>query len=126
MLLPFAPACDEALIMAGQQDHEQGDPVTAAIARVLKIERDGVQQLQHSQEQAQLLLARARAQAATIARQADACISQLHNSYLQKVQRNIESLAQSNLSSERADHAYDTVTIVQTAHRVAAKLTGAA
>ena len=39
--------------MAGQQDQQQGDPVTAAIERVLKIERDGVQQLQHSQEQAQ-------------------------------------------------------------------------
>ena len=112
--------------MAGQQDHQQSDPVTAAIERVLKIERDGVQQLQHSQEQAQLLLARARAQAAAIARQADACISQLHNSYLQKVQRNIERLAQSNLSSGHADHAYDRVTIVQTARRVAAKLTGAA
>ena len=112
--------------MAGQQDHEQGDPVTAAIERVLKVERDGVQQLQHSQEQAQLLLARARAQAAAIARQADVCISQLHNSYLQKVQRNIERLAQSNLSSEHADNAYDRVTLVQAARRVAAKLTGAA
>ncbi len=112
--------------MAGQQDHEQGDPVTATIARVLKIERDGVRQLLHSREQAQILLARARAQAATIARQADACISQLHNSYLKKVQRNIEGLTQSNLSSECADHAYDRVKIVQTAHRVAAKLTGAA
>jgi len=112
--------------MAGQQDHQQGDPVTAAIARVLKIERDGVQQLQHSQEQAQLLLVRARAQAAAISRRADACISRLHNSYLQKVQHNIEMLAQSNLSSERADHTYDRARLVQTAHRVAAKLTGAA
>jgi vacuolar-type H+-ATPase subunit H len=113
-------------VMERRQEQGQHDPVETAIARVLKIERDGVQQLQHSQEQAQLLLARARAQAAAIARQADARISQLHNSYLQKVQRNIERLAQSNLSSERADHAYDRVTIVQTAHRVAAKLTGAA
>ncbi len=112
--------------MAGQQDHEQGDPATAAIEHVLKVERDGVQQLRRGQEHAQHLLAQARAQAAAIARRADAYISRLHNSYLQKVQRNIERLAQSNLSSERADHAYDTVTIVQTAHRVAAKLTGAA
>jgi len=112
--------------MGAQQGQQQSDPVVAAIERVLKVERDGVQQLQHSQEQAHLLLARARAQAAAIARQADACISQLHNSYLQKVQRNIERLAPSNLSSERADHTYDRVTIVRTAHRVAAKLTGAA
>ena len=111
--------------MAGQQGQQQSDSATIAIEHVLKVERDGVQQLQRSQEHAQQLLAHARAEAAAISRRADVCISQLHNSYLQKVQRNIERLAQSNLSSERADHAYDRVTIVQTAHRVAAKLTGA-
>ncbi len=112
--------------MAGQQGQQQSDPVVAAIERVLKVERDGVRQLRHSQEHAQHLLAQARAQAAAIARRADACISQLHNSYLQKVQRNIERLAQSKLSSEHADNAYDRATLVQAARRVAAKLTSAA
>jgi len=48
-------------VMERRQEQGQHYPVETAIARVLKIERDGVQQLQHSQEQAQLLLARARA-----------------------------------------------------------------
>ena len=52
--------------MAGQQGQQQSDPAAAAIERVLKVERDGVQQLQHSQEHAQQLLAQARAQAAAI------------------------------------------------------------
>ena len=112
--------------MAGQQDEQQSDPVVAAIEHVLKVERDGVQQLQRGQEHAQHLLAQARAQAAAIARRADACISQLHNSYLQKVQRNIERLTQSNLSSEHARNPYDRVTLAQAARRVAAKLTDGA
>ena len=110
--------------MAEQQAQQQSDPVVAAIERVLKVERDGVRQLQHSREQAQHLLAQARAQAAAIARRADTCISQLHNSYLQKVQRKIESLAQSELSSEHADNAYDRATLVEAVRQVAAKLTG--
>jgi vacuolar-type H+-ATPase subunit H len=110
--------------MAGQQDQQQTDPAAAAIEHLLKVERDGVQQLRRSQEQAQQLLAQARAQAAAIARRADVCISQLHNSYLQKVQRSIERLAQSNLLSGHADNAYDRPTLVQAARGVAAKLTG--
>ncbi|MGD0023736.1 MAG: hypothetical protein ABSC37_03765 [Xanthobacteraceae bacterium] len=110
--------------MARQQDQEEGDPVVAAIERVLNVERDGVQQLRHGQEHAQRLLAQARAQAEAIARRADACISKLHSSYLQKVQRDIESLAQSSLSSgEQTDNAFDRATLVQAARRVAAKLT---
>ena len=112
--------------MAGQQDQQQGDPTVAAIERVLKVERDGVQQLRRGQEHAQHLLAQARAQAAAIARRADACISRLHNGYLQKVQRNVEGLAQSNLSSAHAAGVYDRVTLVQAARRVAGKLTGSA
>jgi vacuolar-type H+-ATPase subunit H len=111
--------------MAGQQDQQQSDPVVAAIERVLNVERDGVQQLQHGQEHARQLLSQARAQAEAIARRADACISKLHSTYLQKLQRDIESLAQSSLSSgQQADNAYDRATLVQAARRVAAKLTG--
>jgi vacuolar-type H+-ATPase subunit H len=112
--------------MTGQQGQQESDPAVAAIERVLKVERDGVQQLQISQEHAQHLLTQARAGAAAIAKRADACISQLHNGYLQKVQRNIEGLARSNLSSAHAADAYDRVTLVQAARRVAAKLTGTA
>jgi vacuolar-type H+-ATPase subunit H len=110
--------------MAGQQGQQQSDSATIAIEHVLKVERDGVQQLQRSQERAQQLLAQARAQAAATARRADVCISQLHNSYLQKVQRSIERLVQSTVLSGHADDAYDGVTLVQAARRVAAKLTG--
>ncbi len=110
--------------MAGQQGQQQNDPAAAAIEHVLKVERDGVQQLQRSQEHAQQLLAQARAEAAAISRRADVCISQLHNSYLQKVQRSIERLAQSTVLSEHAVNAYDGMTLTQAARRVAAKLTG--
>jgi vacuolar-type H+-ATPase subunit H len=110
--------------MVGQQGQQQNDPAAAAIEHVLKVESDGVQQLQRSQEHAQQLLAQARAQAAAVGRRADVCISQLHNSYLQKVQRNIERLVQSTTLSEHADDAYDRMTLVQAARRVAAKLTG--
>lgn len=110
--------------MAGQQDEQQSDPAAAAIEHVLEVERDGVQQLQRSQERARQLLAQARAQAAAIARRADVCISQLHNSYLQKVQRSIDRLAQSTALSEHADDAYDRVTLAEAARRAAAKLTG--
>lgn len=110
--------------MAGQQDEQQSDPAAAAIEHVLEVERDGAQQLERSQEHARQLLAQARAQAAAIGRRADVCISQLHNSYLQKVQYNIERLAQSTALSEHADDAYDRMTLVQAARRVAAKLTG--
>lgn len=109
--------------MAEQHGQEQSDPVVAAIERVLKVERDGVQQLQHSREHAEQLLAEARAQAAAIARRADACISKLHNSYLQKLQRKIESRTHET-SSEHADNAYEQATLVAAARRIAAKLTG--
>jgi vacuolar-type H+-ATPase subunit E/Vma4 len=80
--------------------------------------------LRHGQQHAQHLLAQAHAQAETIARRADACISKLHSTYLQKVQRNIESLAQSSLSSgEHTDNAYDRGTLIQAVRRVAIKLT---
>jgi len=54
--------------MARQLDPEESDPAGSVIERALKIERDGAQQLQRSQEQAQHLLAQARAQAAAIGR----------------------------------------------------------
>ncbi len=110
--------------MGGQQGQQQSDPAVAAIERVLRVERDGAQQLQHSQEHARNLLSEARAEAAAIAKRADACISKLHNAYLQKVQRDIERLAQSNLLSGEHAGAYDRVMLIQAARRVAAKLTG--
>lgn len=111
--------------MERQQDQQQSDPMVAAIEHVLKTERDGMQQLQRSQEQAQHLLSQARAQAGAIARRADVCISKLHNAYLQKVQRNIERLPRANLSSgEPTGNAHGREMLAQAARRVAAKLTG--
>ncbi len=110
--------------MARQGDQQQSDPVVAAIGRVLKTERDGAVELQQSQEQARQLLSQARAQAAAIARRADASISRLYSSYLQKVQRDIEQLTQSSLASDTHDNAHDRAMLVRAVRRVAAKLTG--
>ncbi len=113
--------------MARQPDQQQSDPVNAAIERVLKVERDGVQQLRRGEERAQHLLSAARAQAAAIAGRADACISRLHNAYLQKLQGDIERLQQAQLSpGEPAGVAYGRETLAQAARRIAAKLTGGA
>jgi len=112
--------------MARQSERQHNDPVVAAIERVLKVERDGAGELQQSQEQAGQLLSQARAQAAAIARRADASISQLYSSYLQKVQRDIEKLMQSSLSSAEHDNAHDREMLVRAVRRVAAKLTGEA
>ena len=51
----------------GKQTQQHSDPVVAAIERVLKTERDGVEALRRSEEHARDLLAQARAQAAAIA-----------------------------------------------------------
>ncbi len=110
--------------MARQREQQQSDPVVAAIERVLKTERDGAVELQKSQEQARQLLSQARAQAAVIARRADASISRLYSSYLQKVQRDIEQLTQSSLASNAHNHTHDRAMLVRAARRVAAKLTG--
>lgn len=112
--------------MERRQEQEQHDPVETAIERVLKIERDGTEQLQRSGERAQQLLSRAREQAAAIGRRADACISKMHSSYLQKVERDIDRLTESRLSSgAEADNGYDAARLTRAARGVAAKLTGA-
>jgi vacuolar-type H+-ATPase subunit H len=104
---------------------QQSDAVVAAIERVLKAERDGVQKLQRSQDDAQRLLAEARAQASAIARRADACISKLHTAYLQKVQRDIDRLTQSAAAAgESTDKPVERAVLLEAARRVAAKLTG--
>ena len=113
--------------MARQQDQDRSDPTAAAIDRVLKVERDAARQLQHSREQAQQLLSQARDRAAAIAKRTDARISALHTAYLQKIQRNIESLVRSNLSSGgRPEKTDDRERLVEAARRIAAKLTGGA
>jgi len=113
--------------MARQREQQQSDPVVAAIERVLKIERDGTQQLQDGQQHARNLLSEARAEAAAIATRADARISKLHSAYLLKVQRDVERLGQSNLlSGEHAGGAYDRVRLARAVRRVAAELAGGA
>ena len=111
--------------MRWQQAQEEGDPVVAAIERVLAVERDGAERLRQSQEQARELLTQAREQATAIDRRADARISRLHNLYLRKVQRDIEALAATNASSaENAGNGDRPAALVDAARRVAAKLTG--
>jgi len=113
--------------MRRQQEHEQSDPAVAAIERVLEVEREWAGRLQQSQEHARQLLTRARDQAAAIERRADARISRLHNLHLQKVQREIEALAESNASAgEDAGNTDRQAALVRAARRLAAKLTGGA
>lgn len=112
--------------MGREPEQQQSDPVVAAIERVLKAERDGVEQLHRSQDQAQHLLGEARAHAAAIGRRADACITKLHTAYLQKIVRDIQTIAGPEPTSKHIDRAYDRAALEAAARRVAAKLTGGA
>lgn len=110
-----------------RQQEQHSDPVVAAIERVLKTERDGVEILRQSHEAAGQLLAQARAQAAGIAQRADDCIAKLHTAYLQKLEREIGTLAASHASPAAGDDKVtDAAALVAAARRVAAKLTGGA
>jgi hypothetical protein len=110
--------------MAAQHEQQHSDPVVAAIERVLKTEREGVETLRRSEQDAHLQLTQARAQAAAIARRADRCISRLHTAYLQKVERDIQKLAASHAATGATPQAYDAEALAEAARRVAAKLTG--
>jgi len=113
--------------MARQRDPAQGDPVVVAIDNVLNVEREGVQRLQRGRDRAQNLLTEARAGAAAIAKRADACIVKLHNSYLQKVERDIDTLGRSNASTDESDRTgNDRAKVARAVERLAAKLTGGA
>jgi hypothetical protein len=110
-----------------RHEKPQSDPVVAAIERVLEAERDGVQLLRASRDNAERLLGEARAQAAAIARRADACITKLHTAYLQKIQRDIEAAAGADpAAGADSDRAFDRAVLEAAARRVAAKLTGGA
>jgi len=109
--------------MAQEKDKAQIDPVVTAIERVLKTERDGAAALQQSKEHGEQILSAARAEAAAIATRADARIARLYDAYLQKVQRDIDELAQSVLASGEPHAARDRAMLVQAVRRVAAKLT---
>jgi vacuolar-type H+-ATPase subunit H len=111
--------------MARQQHQDNDDSVVAAIERVLEVERDGAQQLQRGEQQAEQLLDQARGEAAAIAERADARIARLYGSYLQKVQRDIDKLAQASLSSGKdRDRADGRLMLIDAVRRVAAKMTG--
>jgi len=113
--------------MPQQQQQEDDDPVVAAIERVLKVERDGAEQLRRSQEHAVQLLDQARAQAAIIAAAADTRISRLYANYLQKIERDVAKLAEASRSpGGQLESAFQEVTLAQAVRRVAAKLTGGA
>jgi vacuolar-type H+-ATPase subunit H len=113
--------------MGRQQGQQQRDSVVAAIERVLQSERDGVEKLRRTENDAQRLLSTAREQAAAIVRRADTCISKLHAAYLQSVQQKIQTLAVSEtLQSGMADASHDRTALADAARRLAAKLAGGA
>lgn len=112
--------------MPRQADPPHSDDTAAAIERVLRAEREGVEALQRSEEHAQHLRAEARAEAAAIARRADRCISRLHAAYLQKIEREIEALNQARPATAGGQRpAYGGEVLNAAAQRIAARLTGA-
>jgi len=111
--------------MARQKEQQHSDSVVAAIERVLKTERDGVEILRKSSEQVRQRQTQARAQAAALAKRADRCISTLHAAYLQKIEGKIQQLT-AQAPSAAADKPYDAATLAKAADRVAAKLTSGA
>ncbi|MCF8476155.1 MAG: hypothetical protein K9G60_03940 [Pseudolabrys sp.] len=110
--------------MARQPEQHRSDPVVAAIERVLKTERDGVEALRQSAAESERLLTQARAQAADIARRTDNLISRLHAAYLQKVQAELQQFAAADPVD--GDRLYNPTTLAEAARQVAAKLTGGA
>ncbi len=110
--------------MARQEEPHRGDPVIAAMEHVLKAEREGVEHLHASRETAERLLTEARAEAASIARRADARISRIHAAYLKKIETEIEHLGQSAPDRDDTVDAHDHATLEAAARRVAAALTG--
>lgn len=98
---------------------------TKAIERVLKAERDGVEALRQSADEARKLVEDARTQAGDIARRADALISKLHAAYLQKVQLDLQRLAEtSHSSNDTADNDHAPAALAEAVRRAAVKLTG--
>jgi vacuolar-type H+-ATPase subunit H len=113
--------------MGREHEGQQSDAITAAIEHVLKLERDGMEQLRLSHEQAHQILSQARDRAAAIGMRADARITKLHNLYLQNLQREVDLLAESGHGSdENPANGYDRTALTQAARRLAAKLTGGA
>jgi hypothetical protein len=106
-----------------QQREEPESNATTAIEEVLKLEREGMEQLRLSQEQARQILAQARDEAAAIGRRADTRIIELHSAYLQNLQREVDLLEDTTPWSA-AD--YDHVVLTEAARRLAVKLTGGA
>ena len=111
--------------MPRQPDPLHGDDTAAAIERVLKAERAGVEALRQAEERAQHMLAEARAQAAAIARRADRCISRLHTAYLQKIEREVAALNAARPATSDGDPAYSRSALQAAARRIAARLTEA-
>jgi hypothetical protein len=105
-----------------QRSEQQRDPAALAIERVLKAERAADAKLSECRQQAEILVAAAREQAAAIARRADARISRLHTAYLEKIDSAVANLAippPSSMGTGASDSE-----LAEAAHRLAAKLTG--
>lgn len=111
--------------MPRQPDPSHSDDTVAAIERVLRAERDGVEALRQAEDRAQKAVADARAQAASIARRGDTCISRLHTAYLQKIEREVAALNAARPAQKDGDPAYERDALQAAAERIAARLTGA-
>ncbi len=107
------------------QDDQHGESGNVAIERVLKTEHDGVAALASSASEARRLLEESRVLAGDIARRADARISKLHAAYLQKVDQDLQRLADENpAASDNTNNVYQPEALAEAVRRVAIKLTG--
>lgn len=112
---------------AGHPERQQSDPVVAAIERVLKVERDGVAELERSAGEARQLLDEARTRGSNIARRTDARISKIHAAYLQKVQqkqKQQQQLAEADPGGDKSGSDREPEALAEAVRRVAIKLTG--
>jgi vacuolar-type H+-ATPase subunit H len=107
--------------MASHQPKPDLDPAIGAIESVLQAERAAAQRLEDCRRRAESLLASTRGQAQEIMRRADARISRVHTSYLQKLQDEIADLTPVQATANR--HVSE-ATLRAAAARLAAKLTG--
>lgn len=111
--------------MAQQRFERHSDPAVLAIERVLETERVSDEKLRDCRQRAQVLVAAARDRAEAITRRADARISKLHASYLQRIGQDIAALGRPPApAAEVTKGPGDIAALAQAAKQLAAKLTG--
>ncbi len=93
--------------MPRQSDPPHSDATAAAIERVLKAEREGVEALRRSEDQRPAHARRRRGRRPLASPAAPtAALSRLHTAYLQKIEREVEALNDGSPGADGGDPAY--------------------